>query len=414
MSTDFRIVISADQRPAGEHERRYNAPVVNEVAALLVNEEHGKRDIVLKLRDDRLTRINETHRSYDALQYPLMLWKGQDGYQINIPEPENPRKSVTSRAFYAYHLMVREGTFNILLQYRELFHQYLVDMYAKIEAERLLYLRLHQRQLRVESYAHLRDAIENDGAADIGRMFILPSSFTGGPSYMHERIQDLMAYVRKYGSPDLFITFTCNPAWDEIKTNLVGNHKTNHRNDLTARVFHQKQRKLMDLITKEKLFGPVRCYTYTIEWQKRGLPHAHILVWLKEKVHANQIDSLISAELPNPEEDPVLYNIVKSQMVHGPCGALNPRSPCMKDGKCCKKYPKAFIEETQTGNDGYPTYRRRKPENGGGEAILRRSGNQVLEVDNRWVVPYSPFLCKVFNSHINVEFCNSVKLIKYV
>ena len=118
----------------------------------------------------------------------------------------------------------------------------------------------------------------------------------------------------------------------------MGTQKANHMHDLTARVFHQKQKKLMDLITKENCFGTVRCYTYTIEWQKRRLPHAHILVWLKEKVHANQIDSLISAELPNPEDDPVLYNIVKSQMVHGPCGVLNLRSPCMNDGKCCKKY----------------------------------------------------------------------------
>ena len=86
--------------------------MINEVAALLVNEEHGKRDIVLRLRDDGLTRINETHRSYDALQYPLMLWKGQDGYQINIPDQTASRKTVSALSIYAYHLMVTQGTFN--------------------------------------------------------------------------------------------------------------------------------------------------------------------------------------------------------------------------------------------------------------------------------------------------------------
>ena len=151
MSRDFKIVVSEEKRPLGEHERRYNAPVVNEVAALLVNEQHGKRDIVLKLRDERLTRISETHRSYDALQYPLMLWKGQDGYRINIPDQTSSSKTVSALSFYAYHFMVRQGTYNPLLQFRELFHQYLVDMYAKIESERLLYFRLNQRKLRVES-----------------------------------------------------------------------------------------------------------------------------------------------------------------------------------------------------------------------------------------------------------------------
>jgi hypothetical protein len=52
-------------------------------------------------------------------------------------------------------------------------------------------------------------------------MVILPSTFTGGPRYMHERTQDAMTYVRHYGRPDLFITFTCNPCWDEIKELLL-------------------------------------------------------------------------------------------------------------------------------------------------------------------------------------------------
>ncbi|QQP50759.1 ATP-dependent DNA helicase, partial [Caligus rogercresseyi] len=62
-----------------------------------------------------------------------------------------------------------------------------------------------------------------------------------------------------------------------------------------------------------------------------------------------------------------------------------------------------------TGEDGYPLYRRRTPEEGGFTA--RKKG---LQLDNRWVVPHSPLLCKLFMSHINVEFCNSVKAIKYI
>jgi hypothetical protein len=44
---------------------------------------------------------------------------------------------------------------------------------------------------------------------DIGKMFILPATFTGSPRHMHEYAQDAMAYVRNYGRPHLFITFTC-------------------------------------------------------------------------------------------------------------------------------------------------------------------------------------------------------------
>jgi len=45
----------------------------------------------------------------------------------------------------------------------------------------------------------------------------LLSSFTGSPRHMHEKTKDTMTYVRNYGRADLFVTFTCNPEWEEIK-----------------------------------------------------------------------------------------------------------------------------------------------------------------------------------------------------
>lgn len=101
---------------------------------------------------------------------------------------------------------------------------------------------------------------------------------------------------------------------------------------------------------------------YSVEWQKRGLPHTHILIWLLNKLHSNEVDDIISAEIPDPVTDPHLHDIVTKQMVHGPCGALNPLSPCMADGKCTKRYPRPLVAETVTENDGYPVYRRRSKE----------------------------------------------------
>ncbi|VDN03878.1 unnamed protein product, partial [Onchocerca ochengi] len=105
---------------------------------------------------------------------------------------------------------------------RQLFHQYIVDMYAKIETEHLLLIRLNQTKLHSEEYIHLRDAVANgDNTNNIGRLTILPSSYAGSPCHMHECAQDAIAYVRQYGRPDLFITFTCNPAWDDIQNLLL-------------------------------------------------------------------------------------------------------------------------------------------------------------------------------------------------
>uniref|UniRef100_A0A8D9BUG3 Helitron helicase-like domain-containing protein n=1 Tax=Cacopsylla melanoneura TaxID=428564 RepID=A0A8D9BUG3_9HEMI len=223
-----------------------------------------------------------------------------------------------------------------------------------------------------------------------------------------------MAYVPNYGRPDIFITFKCNPKWLDISDALFPGQKPEDRHDIVSRVFHLKVKKMMDFLIKFKVFGRVQCHMGSLEWQKRGLPHIHILVWLTEKISPHQVDSFISAEIPKKDEDPILYDIITKSMIHGPCGTLNPNSVCMKEGKCSKKFPRSFVSETQTGEDGYPTYRRRSPEEGGEKFALKLKSGTMCEIDNRWVVPYCPLLSRIFNAHINVEYCHSVKSIKYV
>jgi hypothetical protein len=136
-----------------------------------------------------------------------------------------------------------------------------------------------------------------------------------------------------------------------------------------------------------------------------------------DQFQVSPTQSIISAELPNREEDPVLFEIITKHMVHGPCGQINPNSSCMVDIKCTKKYPRELLQETLTGDDGYPQYRRRKPEDGGHTFNLKlrnNSQNREIEIDNKWIVPYTPLLSKMFKAHINVEYCNSVKSIKYI
>ncbi|GFT33753.1 uncharacterized protein TNCV_4382691 [Trichonephila clavipes] len=70
---------------------------------------------------------------------------------------------------------------------------------------------------------------------------------------------------------------------------------------------------------------------------------------------------------------------------------------------------------TKTNDKGYPLYRRRSPEDGGRTLTQKtRGGIQEILVDNSWIAPYSPLLSKMFNCHINVEFCNTVQTIKYI
>ncbi|GBP22167.1 hypothetical protein EVAR_10677_1 [Eumeta japonica] len=76
--------IQADKTPVGEYTRRFNSPTIGEVAVVIVGENLQSKDIVLQRRNNDLKRVSEIHRTYDALQYPLVFWQGEDGYHFNI------------------------------------------------------------------------------------------------------------------------------------------------------------------------------------------------------------------------------------------------------------------------------------------------------------------------------------------
>ncbi|GBO31561.1 hypothetical protein AVEN_252067-1, partial [Araneus ventricosus] len=176
---------------------------------------------------------------------------------------------------------------------------------------------------------------------------------------MQQNYQDAMAMVRKFGKPDLFLTFTCNPSWSEILNSMEGVQRPEDRPDIIVLVFNMKLKELLEDICKHGIFGTVLAYIYVIEFQKRGLSHAHILLTLdsESKIRTkDDIDKFVSAELLDPCTDLRLFQIVTKCMVHGPCGTININSPCMRDGQCCKSFPKQFKDDTEENVNGYPIY----------------------------------------------------------
>ena len=149
-----------------------------------------------------------------------------------------------------------------------------------------------------------------------------------------------------------------------------------------------------------------------MEFQKRGLPHVHILLWLHPEdklLTGSDVDKFISAEIPNKDIDPIGFETVTQFMLHGPCGAMSFNAPCMKDDQCSKYFPKEFQQQTVIDVDKFPLYRRR--DNLSVNHTVTKNG---VYMDNRWVVPYNIDLVVKYQSHLNVEVCNRSRAIKYL
>lgn len=201
---------------------------------------------------------------------------------------------------------------------------------------------------------------------------------------------------------------TCNPSWPEIQQHLLSRAEVQNRPDLVSHVFRAKLEALKKDILKKNIFGKVAALMYTIEFQKRGLPHAHFLIILTDQYKLlipQTYDKIVCAELPDCI-DQDLYSLVTKHMIHGPCGYLNPTCPCMKTGQCKFKYPKELSEQTTKGKNSYPIYRGRKL-----KTPVQLKG---YNIDNSWVVPYNPYLLRKFNCHINVEVYSDIKVVQYI
>lgn len=438
---DMGLVLDSDQ-----DQRRYNAPSANEsVAAFLpdlqmsdvalLNEasettsHRGKGlSLILRLRSPLQGQtafefIRHGHPAYMPLAYPLLFPYGKkteysmESRRVRY-DGEQSDKSAQAMHHYSSRFHVRQNEFNTVLRGRRVTQQYGVDAWVAIESFRLEFIRYNQDKIRADTYQSIADQNARDvvDPGKVGSRVILPATARNSDRWMQQRYLDSMAIVGYFGKPTFFITFTANPLWPEITDPLKAMESGLKWIDgpaQVARVFNMKlQALLKDL---KEAFGHQVGIVRTIEYQKRGVPHCHILLFIKDgqRIFSDPalVDQVICAEIPDPEEDPELYAVVTGQLMHGPCGVANPKMSCMKEGpdgklRCSKGYPKEFRDETIMREDSYPDYRRRD----NGWSVIK--GNVPLS--NQHVVPYNPYLTKKYGAHINVEILADVNAVKYI
>jgi hypothetical protein len=375
----------------------------------------GFRQIMIQHRADSPPQfIPDWHRLYHPLAYPILFPSGQTGWYLGM-------RSLTgesiSRMQYLKYLIMRRDSLSHIQACGRLTLEFWCDAWAANEAAIMEFHRRPQQQSMYRS-AHrsaVFDQLANTDARDIGVPVrtVLPSSVVGSPRFYHSLFLNAMALPRRFGKPDLFITMTANPYWPEITAQIpIGSHWQFHP-DIVARVFMIKVDSLIDDIRGKKIFGDVAAIVWRVEWQKRGLPHLHLLVILKDHIHtAAQIDLIVSAEIPDSDTNPMLFGLVTQFHLHKPCDMCE-SAGCRRlnaDGSCHRKYPKEMHPRTRIDGDKFPIYRRRARY----FVEVKDYNNNTRIITDEWVVPYSPFLLLRYGCHINVEIAAHVKTFKYL
>lgn len=148
---------------------------VRQTALFLIISGHERRDLHFPRQSHGLRSINETLRTYDALQCPMIYCRWENGYDISQRMKNSTTGldsgSVYAMKFYASRFMISRGLssderqdeptaisqdhnrvlnnirneYNHILNCRELLNQYAADMYAKIESERLFLFEILRR-----------------------------------------------------------------------------------------------------------------------------------------------------------------------------------------------------------------------------------------------------------------------------
>ncbi|SCV68086.1 BQ2448_207 [Microbotryum intermedium] len=387
------------------------------------------------------------------LRYSLLFPSGADGFRDPIPlagsdhaeraerrsrsqidqdhdsppvaPADGPRRGrggstkVSRSQWYAFYLHVRRGTYSIAHRLRHLFCEFVIDGWASAENDRLSYIANHQEEMRLTSRAAIEDAMARGIPAEqLGQSDILASTIASGPRNVSNDSTTRSVWSRATANR------ICSSPSRAIligERSCVSSARAKRRTtcpNIVARVFEAKLQALMDDVYGTRdcagVFGQVLSHIYVIEYQKRGLAHAHILNTLAaddRPTTKDDVDRIVCAEIPDPDLYPCLLATVTSSMLHGKCGAANPRQPSMEQprgaaaARCKCYYPRALQDETTMNEDGYPTYRRRF------RFHVDKAG---VRFDDGDVVPYSPYLCAKYDAHINVEICSTIGAIKYM
>uniref|UniRef100_A0A914I8K2 ATP-dependent DNA helicase n=1 Tax=Globodera rostochiensis TaxID=31243 RepID=A0A914I8K2_GLORO len=364
-------------------------------------------------------------------------------HALGIKKP-GPEVNISERQFYRYRLAMREpcrGAFHWLWYARRLAEYFVIALLNRIERNEMEHVKAQQskkdyRQILARDYVQaLEQGLQRqEPNARLGSIFLMPQTFAGSRQYYQQK----------------FVTFSGNPSWPELKEALQGRQQYTHRADIVCRIFMDKATEFIKDLTERNVLGKVAGWCYSVEHQKRGMPHIHILLILDKQgriTSPNVVDDFVSARIPPlPQMDDLtpeanqqrrLWHYVTTMMLHD-CNSACTDFDEQGRPQCKKHFPKPYSDHTELSEVRYTNYVRLPADTF--DAELRagahvenqqlgpgdhehcglsymkksRGGQAAALLDDSRVIPYNAFLLLKYGCHINIEYVFGQKACKYI
>ena len=173
-------------------------------------------------------------------------------------------------------------------------------------------------------------------------MDAIPAVVHGSVAFLRKHRRKLFDVMRDDGNADLFLTLTADKRWKEVEglpeDDIVA----------IARVFRERLKNFLDILVEEKVLQrSILQISVSIEWQRRGTPHAHCLLWFhpsEKLISIQEIDELIRTRFTFDEVCPEVQDLCQCLMYHtckvGRCKA--------HEGAACKRrFPAEAFEKSK-------------------------------------------------------------------
>ena len=193
----------------------------------------------------------------------------------------------------------------------------------------------NKRHLSVKQFV---DGVNGSDAAIEANLSTVLQSVRGTKQFWFLKKSDVMAMIREYGSPTLFLTLSCaeyeapdierylRKVNDVSGSYPIGRLCTEDPISVSRKFSQKFQDFFTTVLLQGQVLGEVSHFFWKKEYQSRGAPHYHVLLWIKdapiikdgsdnEKV-LKWIQSIITCRIPDEKASPELHRLVTKFQMH--------------------------------------------------------------------------------------------------